>query len=255
MLLTLAIGTDLIITIKKKTMEKNFLKEIFDIEDKAHKYIVSLFEEKSINGENTLHFFDKNNEITYFDHRNLPCVEKVDYIQIGVHSDDDIVFITTLDNEIGTDMLVRGTIAQYVPIIEQEFERIANAINEQNELLNSPDAPATQMFAYLPDKYNPRDLTADQFVGRAFMYGEIMTAEEYADRFNMYQLGDIHPDKGTLRVVEIYDTCTEMCPHCENEVVLETKFCKQRCPICGRLIKPCNLCADCVSSCPLGEDD
>ena len=46
----------------------------------------------------------------------------------------------------------------------------------------------------------------------------------------------------------------EMCPHCGNEVILEVKFKKQSCPICGELICPCSLCADCKgwpTNCPL----
>ena len=99
------------------------------------------------------------------------------------------------------------------------------------------------------------DLTPEQFCGRAFMHGEVMTAEEYADRFNNYQLGNIHPDFGTLKMYDYTDHIVEMCPHCETEVVLDAKYCKQRCPICNRLIKPCSMCADCISPCPLGEDE
>ena len=113
----------------------------------------------------------------------------------------------------------------------------------------------SKRYFFLPDSINPRDLTPEQFCGRAFMHGEVMTAEEYADRFNNYQLGNIHPDFGTLKMYDYTDHIVEMCPHCENEVVLDTKYCKQRCPICNRLIKPCSMCADCISPCPLGEDE
>lgn len=50
----------------------------------------------------------------------------------------------------------------------------------------------------------------------------------------------------------------EICPHCDTEVELEPIFKKQKCPNCGKLIKPCDMCApnkwyDC-NKCPLGPD-
>ena len=230
----------------------NFLKQIFDIEDNAHNHIISLFEKHNVD---ELVLSDEDNEIVYFNEKNDVKVEKVELIRIGVFSEDDIVFQTTLDNYVSTDMCVRGTIAQYVPIIEQEFNRMRTAIETQANKIQKEEFTSSKRYFFLPDKNNPRDLTPEQFCGRAFMHGEVMTAEEYADRFNSYQLGNIHPDFGTLKMYDYIDHIVEMCPHCENEVVLDTKYCKQRCPICNRLIKPCSMCADCISPCPLGEDE
>lgn len=230
----------------------NFLKQIFDIEDNAHNHIISLFEKHNVD---ELVLSDEDNEIVYFNEKNNVMVEKVELIRIGVFSEDDIVFQTTFNNYVSTDMCVRGTIAQYVPIIEQEFNRMRTAIETQANKIQKEEFTSSKRYFFLPDKNNPRDLTPEQFCGRAFMHGEVMTAEEYADRFNKYQLGNIHPDYGTLKMYDYTDHIVEMCPHCENEVVLDTKYCKQRCPICNRLIKPCSMCADCVSPCPLGEDE
>jgi hypothetical protein len=230
----------------------NFLKQIFDIEDNAHNHIISLFEKHNVD---ELVLSDEDNEIVYFNEKNNVMVEKVKLIRIGVFSEDDIVFQTTFDNYVSTDMCVRGTIAQYVPIIEQEFNRMRTAIETQANKIQKEEFTSSKRYFFLPDKNNPRDLTPEQFCGRAFMHGEVMTAEEYADRFNQYQLGNIHPDYGTLKMYDYTDHIVEMCPHCENEVVLDTKYCKQRCPICNRLIKPCSMCADCISPCPLGEDE
>lgn len=230
----------------------NFLKQIFDIEDNAHNHIISLFEKHNVD---ELVLSDEDNEIVYFNEKNDVMVEKVELIRIGVFSEDDIVFQTTLDNYVSTDMCVRGTIAQYVPIIEQEFSRMRTAIETQANKIKQEEFTSSKRYFFLPDSKNPRDLTPEQFCGRAFMHGEVMTAEEYADRFNKYQLGNIHPDFGTLKMYDYTDHIVEMCPHCENEVVLDTKYCKQRCPICNRLIKPCSMCADCISPCPLGEDE
>ena len=230
----------------------NFLKQIFDIEDNAHNHIISLFEKHNVD---ELVLSDEDNEIVYFNEKNNVMVEKVELIKIGVFSEDDIVFQTTFGNYVSTDMCVRGTIAQYVPIIEQEFNRMRTAIETQANKFQKEEFTSSKRYFFLPDKNNPRDLTPEQFCGRAFMHGEVMTAEEYADRFNKYQLGNIHPDFGTLKMYDYTDHIVEMCPHCENEVVLDTKYCKQRCPICNRLIKPCSMCADCISPCPLGEDE
>ena len=90
---------------------------------------------------------------------------------------------------------------------------------------------------------------------------------EYIDDFNLVRdtlwnsgaITDYYNANRRYDIHNCYDyfteTLTEMCPHCENEVVLDAKYCKQRCPICNRLIKPCSMCADCISPCPLGEDE
>ena len=230
----------------------NFLKQIFDIEDNAHNHIISLFEKYNVD---ELILSDNDNEIVYFNEKNNVMVEKVKLIRVNVFSIDDIVFQTTFDNYVSTDMCVRGTIAQYVPIIEQEFNRMKTAIETQANKIQREEFTSSKKYFFLPDKFNPCDLTPEQFCGRAFMHGEVMTVEEYADRFNKYQLGNIHADFGTLKMYDYTDHIVEMCPHCEHEVVLDTKYCKQKCPICNRLIKPCNMCADCISPCPLGKDE
>lgn len=52
------------------------------------------------------------------------------------------------------------------------------------------------------------------------------------------------------------DICDECCPHCGCEVQLKCEFKMQRCPKCGKLIAPCNLCnhdlCDC-SKCKLNK--
>ena len=48
----------------------------------------------------------------------------------------------------------------------------------------------------------------------------------------------------------------EVCPHCDSEVELLSKFKVQKCPECGRQIKPCSLCImDKVKCCfcPIGR--
>lgn len=82
----------------------------------------------------------------------------------------------------------------------------------------------------------------------AFHKGRVMSLEEYANYHNERKDINYH-----IEYIELYDKCWEMCPECEEEVMLETKFCMQVCPNCGKPIAPCNLCGgNCVTPCPLG---
>lgn len=234
----------------KKT--NDFRAEICNIEEKAKMYILSMFEDNDVSELVLSSPF----RFCYFNENNTPIAELVESIKTNVYSENDIVFTTTLDNYVIDSMLVdRGALPLFAKVIEDEFKRRDIAIKKQAKKIEEENFTSSKRYFFLPDDKNPRDLTPEQFCGRAFMYGEVMTAEEYAERFNSYQLGNIHPDFGTLKIFDYTDQIVEYCPHCENEVILESKFCKQRCPICNKLIKPCNMCADCVSPCPLGEDE
>ena len=88
----------------------------------------------------------------------------------------------------------------------------------------------------------------DDIVTLAFHKGKVMTMEEYAKYHNEGKDINDHIEK-----IDLYDTCYEMCAECEEEVMLETKFCMQVCPNCGKPIAPCNLCGGiCPTPCPLG---
>ena len=233
-------------------MTNDFITEICNIEQKAKMYILSMFEDNNVSElvlSSPFHF-------CYFNENNVPISELVKSIKTNVYSENDIVFTTTLDNVVVDSLLVDScALPLFAKVIENEFERINIAIKEQAKKIEEENFTSSKRFFFLPDDKNPRDLTPEQFCGRAFMYGEVMSAEEYVERFNAYQLGNIHPEFGTLKMYDYTDQIIEYCPHCENEVILDSKFCKQRCPICNHLIKPCNMCADCVNPCPLGEDD
>lgn len=234
----------------KKTTD--FMAKICDIEEKAKMYILSMFEDNDVS-ELVL---SSSFHLCYFNENNVPISELVESIKTNVYSENDIVFTTTLDNDVVDSMLVdRGALPLFAKVVEDEFKRRDIAIKKQAKKIEEENFTSSKRYFFLPDDKNPRDLTPEQFCGRAFMYGEVMSAEEYAKRFNSYQLGNIHPDFGTLKIFDYTDQVVEYCSHCENEVVLDSKFCKQRCPICNKIIKPCSLCADCVSPCPLGEDD
>lgn len=230
----------------------DFMREICNIEREAKMYILSMFKDNNVDELVLSSPF----RFSYFNVNKVPISELVECIRTNVYSENDIVFTTTLNNDVEDSMLVdSGALPLFAKVIENEFERRDITIKEQAKKIKEENFTSSKRYFFLPDKNNPRDLTPEQFCGRAFMYGEVMTPEEYADRFNSYQLGNIHPDFGTLKMYDYTDQIVEYCPHCENEVVLDSKFCKQRCPICNHLIKPCSMCADCSSSCPLGEDD
>ena len=88
----------------------------------------------------------------------------------------------------------------------------------------------------------------DDFLTMAFHKGKVMSVGEYADYHNQ---GKDTNDR--IESIALMNECYEVCPHCETEVMLKTKFEKQICPSCGESIAPCNLCmGNCINPCPLG---
>ena len=88
------------------------------------------------------------------------------------------------------------------------------------------------------------------FLTLAFHKGKVLSLEEYEKYHNEGK--DLND---TIRYIELYDKCWEVCAECGEEVMLDTKFCMQVCPICGKPIAPCNLCGgNCITPCPLGRN-
>ena len=109
---------------------------------------------------------------------------------------------------------------------------------------------ATKMF-FVVSKDIPFNGYNDDFIAFAFHHGKVMTCEEYAKYHNE---GKDANDR--VESYELYDKCYEYCPHCEDEVVLDSRFELQICPSCGRRIAPCNLCGgNCPNPCPLRAND
>lgn len=95
----------------------------------------------------------------------------------------------------------------------------------------------------------------DHFLTLAFQQGKVLSMEDFACQ---WQNNGAEQFSGyDVRAIEVYETCWEMCPHCEYEVELLTEWRMQYCPVCGRAIAPCNLCYpytnDC-SNCPLDKE-
>lgn len=92
---------------------------------------------------------------------------------------------------------------------------------------------------------------------------EYMMVYGYGFGVKDFEIDEVNPsDMGTdfapffLTPPDKSEKTTEYCPHCESEVELDCEFTLQRCPECGRLIAPCNLCdhdlCDCAN-CPLSR--
>ena len=101
---------------------------------------------------------------------------------------------------------------------------------------------------FVPKTYTESDfgINDDKFLTCALTLGKVLTLEEFNEQWshNPAQF------KGCpMRVLDVYPTCWEMCPLCEHEVELETKFAVQNCPVCGMPIIPCNLCHTDQASC------
>lgn len=88
----------------------------------------------------------------------------------------------------------------------------------------------------------------DEFITLTFHHGKIMTLQEY-EVYHEYG----KDKRENVRFAELTEKCWEWCPHCEDEVELDTRFEMQICPSCGKPIAPCNLCGGyCPTPCPLG---
>ena len=174
-----------------KTMERNFLKEINQIDNDAENFIVKKMREFSID---VLEFTTPKPLVYNYDFGANEVL--IAQIRIGVHSIDDVVFVTTEeDNEtfIHSDEVVCGTMAYFALAVNDEIVGFYQRMNEQAKLVQKQPTYSKRFF-FLPDKFNPRDLSNEEFANRAFMFGKVMSMEQYADAFNSFQLDNIHPD-------------------------------------------------------------
>jgi hypothetical protein len=224
----------------------DFVKEIEKIDKNAEKAIIDLMDKYDCCDFN---FCD-----TYPIHYHTADGTKLANV-VGAHLGgadyNEVVFYTDERMSLYRNDVVSGTMASFVPIIKSEFKDFTKRVNQQSKMVSKEPKWEKRIF-FLPDKYNPCDLSDEDFAGRAFMHGKVWNMEELAIAFNNGNLGDFHPDMGTIRILDYSKTCVEMCPNCEYEVVLESKFKMQLCPICGKPIAPCSLCdASACGDCPL----
>lgn len=101
---------------------------------------------------------------------------------------------------------------------------------------------------FVPKTYAFEDVywNDDRFLTLAFKEGMVLSVDEFEGKWlhDQSQFDDYY-----LKVMEVYKTTWEMCPHCENEVELQAVWDIQRCPVCGELIIPCSLCFPYCNDC------
>lgn len=125
---------------------------------------------------------------------------------------------------------------------------------ENDEKLNAEPTHSKRMFI-VPNEYLTDDIEDNDFISLAWHKGLVLTPDEYAKAHNNYGLGVCVPEHSTIKIFDFEDTIVEYCPHCGNEVVLDSRFELQTCPICKNKIAPCNLCTECVKHCPLKRQE
>lgn len=134
-------------------------------------------------------------------------------------------------------------------MVMQSAELEKNSI-KNDERLKAKTTHSKRMFI-VPNEFLNGNEDDTRFMTLAWHKGLVLTPEEYASAHNNYGLGVCVPEHSTIRVYDFTDTIIEYCPHCESEVVLESKFAVQTCPVCKNKISPCNLCDTCLGDCPL----
>ena len=125
---------------------------------------------------------------------------------------------------------------------------------ENSDKLDTEPSYSKRMFI-VPNEYLNDDIEDEKFMTLAFHKGMVLTPEEYAKAHNNYGLGVCVPEFSTIKIFDFVDTIVEYCPHCGKEVVLDSRFELQTCPICKNKIAPCNLCTECVKKCPLKRQE
>ena len=99
--------------------------------------------------------------------------------------------------------------------------------------------PTQKRLCFAPKSYDC-GINDDLFLTIAFQHGEVLNMEDF--EYKWANKGVEHFSDFNVRVIEVYKTTWEMCPYCDCEVELETKWEAQVCPECGMLIAPCSLC-------------
>lgn len=232
---------------------KDFLAEIANIDYQAEKAIIELFNQYKV-----------DNVVVEEKWVAVDCDFIVfDIITIAIINGD-----VTLTNPYGDEYyigdLLGGEMSRLYQLLEDEIDNlIKNNLDclaelESNRIVDYEKNPKIADFlVFVPNSYladhKVQAEDDDNFIIMGYHYGKVLTAEEFAKAYNAYQLGDLtNNDKYTMRTFKMDTKCVEMCPHCENEVLLDTKFEMQTCPICGEKIAPCNLCGSfCSNNCPL----
>lgn len=233
-------------------MEKNFLADILSIDKQAEKAIIDLFNQYKVNSVNVGNYdwVVVSTDFSTFDIDTISCV-----------GGNKIILFNQFSEEFDIDELMGSEMSRLYHLLLDEMDNLTidNLAEKENErILKYYENPQLETYlVFVPNDYlDSHKLEAesdDNFIAMGYHFGKVLTAEEFANSYNAYQLGDLtNNDKYTMRTYTMDTKCIEYCPHCECEVLLDTKFEMQVCPVCGKKIAPCNLCNGfCCRNCPI----
>ena len=165
---------------------RDFVKEIEQIDVDAQNTILEMMKYYGVDD----FAFQNKYVILYYTGDSL---EKADIcrVHLGGANYDEVVLYSTDKMMLFLNDFVSGTMASFVDIVRTELELLNKRAEEQDKLV-AEEPKWVKRFFFLPDKHNPRGLDDEDFASLAFMYGKVMTMEEFAYAFNHYQLDNIH---------------------------------------------------------------
>lgn len=233
-------------------MDKNFLADILSIDKQAEKAIIDLFNQYGVDSVNVVNYdwVAVSTDFSTFDIDTISCV-----------GGNKIILFNQFSEEFDIDELMGSEMSRLYHLLLDEMDNLTidNLAEKENERISKyyENPQLGTYLVFVPNEYlNTHTLEAendDNFIAMGCHFGKVLTAEEFANSYNAYQLGDLtNNDKYTMRTYTMDTKIIEYCPHCECEVLLDTKFEMQVCPVCGKKIAPCNLCNGfCFKDCPL----
>lgn len=235
-------------------MDKNFLADILSIDKQAEKAIIDLFNQYKVDSVDVGEYgwVAVNCDFANFDIVTIVVIN--DSIKLFTPFGEDY----DIDELMGSEMsrLYHLLLDEMDNLTKDRFDELAEIENKR--IIKYYENPQLEKYlVFVPNDYlDNNKLEAendDNFIAMGYHFGKVLTAEEFANSYNAYQLGDLtNNDKYTMRTFTMDKKIIEYCPHCECEVLLDTKFEIQVCPVCGKKIAPCNLCNGfCFRDCPL----
>lgn len=233
-------------------MDKNFLADILSIDKQAEKAIIDLFSQYNVNSINVgkYDWVAVSTDFSTFDIDTISCV-----------GGNKIILFNQFSEEFDIDELMGSEMSRLYHLLLDEMDNLTidNLAEKENERISKYyENPQLEKYLFfVPNDYlKSHKLDAEDdnnFISMAYHFGKVLTPDEFANLYNTYQLEDLtNNDKYTMRIYTMDTKIIEYCPHCECEVLIDTKFEIQTCPVCGKKIVPCNLCNGiCCQNCSL----
>lgn len=222
-------------------MEKNYFEQMQEINKNAENAIIDLL----INNDYYEMYFSKDLKFNVCYQKGLDLgIDLLKGIVLEFDDNDNIfsLYLITENEKLSCDIIIVNVLAELYPIVKEELNRREREYNNQLAKINSKSDYVYGVFCL--NKHIPYADETD-FISKTFKYGNVYSFEEFNNK--IFNCKDFN-----IKILEYTKEYIESCPHCGCEVVLETKFKWQTCPICNKDIKPCNLCETCDANCPLG---